>query len=62
MADLSRTIGYKTALAVVVGGIIGSGIFMKPAFVAATLQHPWLFLSVWVIAGVVTLCGALSNA
>ena len=62
MADLSRTIGYNTALAVVVGGIIGSGIFMKPAFVAATLQHPWLFLSLWVIAGVVTLCGALSNA
>lgn len=62
MAELTRTISYRTALAVIVGGIIGSGIFMKPSFVAASLGDPFMFLSVWVVAGLVTMCGALSNA
>lgn len=62
MAELIRNISYRTALAVVIGGVIGSGIFMKPAFVAGVLGDPVLLLSVWVVAGLITLCGALSNA
>jgi basic amino acid/polyamine antiporter, APA family len=46
----------------VIGGIIGSGIFMKPAVMASQLGSPeWLIL-VWIAAGFITLFGALSNA
>jgi APA family basic amino acid/polyamine antiporter len=54
-----HTIGYWAATCVVTGSIIGSGIFMKPATMAAQLGQPvWLAL-VWIIAGVFSLFGAL---
>lgn len=62
MSVLQRTLGPATAMAIVVGGVIGSGIFMKPALMAGQLEHPLLLLSVWVVAGFITLFGALSNA
>ena len=46
----------------VIGGIIGSGIFMKPAVMASQLGSPELLIAVWVGAGFITLFGALSNA
>lgn len=46
----------------VVGGVIGSGIFMKPAFMASQLGSPLLLLGIWLLAGIITLFGALSNA
>ncbi|KAA2239558.1 amino acid permease [Chitinophaga agrisoli] len=55
---ISHTIGFWAATAVVAGSIIGSGIFMKPATMAAQVGHPvWLALT-WVIAGVFSLFGA----
>jgi APA family basic amino acid/polyamine antiporter len=60
--QLKRTISLNTAIAIVVGGIIGSGIFMKPSVMAMQLGSPALLLSVWVVAGIITLFGALSNA
>lgn len=62
MSVLQRKLGSATAIAIVVGGVIGSGIFMKPALMAGQLNHPLLLLSVWVVAGFITLFGALSNA
>lgn len=62
MPSLQRTLSFKTTVAIVVGGVIGSGIFMKPALMAGQLGSPWLLLSVWVVAGCITLFGALSNA
>ncbi|WP_288096475.1 amino acid permease [Hydrotalea sp.] len=62
MAKLQRTLRFRTTVAIVVGGVIGSGIFMKPALMAGQLGAPWLLLSVWVVAGLITLFGALSNA
>jgi APA family basic amino acid/polyamine antiporter len=59
---LKRTISRNSAIAIVIGGIIGSGIFMKPSVMALQLGAPMLLLSVWVVAGLVTLFGALSNA
>lgn len=59
---LLPTIGLLTSISLVVGGIIGSGIFMKPAVMAAQLGSPEWLLFVWVLAGVITLFGALSNA
>lgn len=59
---LAPTLGLWTCVSIVVGGIIGSGIFMKPASMASQLGSPELLLLVWVGAGIITLFGALSNA
>src|SRR3954471_16055765 len=61
MNELKRTLGLKAAISIVIGGVIGSGIFMKPSLMASQLGSPLLLFSVWIVAGLVTLCGALSN-
>lgn len=55
-------LGYWTTLAIVIGAVIGSGIFKKPALMSQQLGSPELLIAVWVIAGIVTLFGALTNA
>jgi APA family basic amino acid/polyamine antiporter len=62
MPELKRTFGLWSSVSIVVGGIIGSAIFMKPALMAAQLGSPLLLIAVWMGAGVITLFGALSNA
>ncbi len=62
MSELKRTIGLTTAISIVIGSVIGSGIFMKPALMASQLGSPLLLTSVWIVAGFITLLGALSNA
>jgi basic amino acid/polyamine antiporter, APA family len=62
MNNLKRNLGLNTTIALVIGGVIGSGIFMKPALMGAQLGSPLLLLSVWAVAGIITLFGALSNA
>ena len=59
---LARTFGLWSSISLVVGGIIGSAIFMKPALMASQLGSPLLLIAVWVIGGLITLCGALTNA
>ena len=54
-----QKIGLHTAISVVVGSIIGSGIFMKPATMAAQTGSAALLIFVWVAAGVFSLFGAL---
>ena len=62
MDQLKRTLGLKAAISIVIGSVIGSGIFMKPALMAEQLGSPLLLVSVWIVAGLITLMGALSNA
>ena len=59
---LPRKLGLGSALAVLVGSVIGSGIFRSPAGIADRLPGPVPFLSVWVIGGLFALCGALTLA
>ncbi|MES2731159.1 MAG: amino acid permease [Bacteroidota bacterium] len=59
---LLRSIGLFAAIALVVGNMIGSGVFKKVAPMSAALQSPGLVLLAWLLAGVVTLFGALTNA
>lgn len=59
---LTPRLGLATTIAIVVGGMIGSGIFRNPAAMGEVLQSPLLLIGVWVVAGVVTLFGALTNA
>jgi len=42
----------------VIGGIIGSGIFLNPAYVAQRVRTPFLTLGVWVLGGAIALAGA----
>jgi basic amino acid/polyamine antiporter, APA family len=62
MNQLQRTLNSRTTIAIVIGGVIGSGIFMKPSLMLNQVGSPWILLSVWVVAGVITMFGALSNA
>lgn len=47
---------------VVIGGIIGAGIFINPYLVARTLDTPWLVLAAWAAGGAVALAGAFAYA
>ena len=60
--DLVPQIGMLVAVAYGVGSVIGSGIFRKPALMASQLGSPSLLMLVWVVAGAMTLFGALSIA
>ncbi len=62
LSTLPRVLGPFDAMTVVVGGIIGSGIFLKPAYVAGQLHHFGLIISVWIVMGLITLCGCLALA
>ncbi|HYL35343.1 MAG TPA: amino acid permease [Bryobacteraceae bacterium] len=60
--ELPRKLGLADALAIVVGMIIGGGIFLVPNLVARSLASSTAILSVWIFAGVVSLFGALGCA
>jgi len=59
---LKRELGLFSAALVVVGGIIGSGIFFTPAATAAALPSAGWVVFVWALGGVVALAGALTYA
>lgn len=60
--DLPRTLNLLDATMVVIGSMIGAGIFLKAGAIASLLPNPWLALSVWVVAGFLSLAGALTLA
>lgn len=59
---LPRTLGLWSAVAVLVGSTIGSGIYRVPARVADTVGEPQIILLAWVLGGVIALAGALTMA
>jgi len=59
---LIRRLGLWSAVAVLVGSTIGSGIFRTPAGVARLVDDVPLFLLAWVVGAAVVLCGALTYA
>src|SRR5437899_2420283 len=59
---LIPTLGVFSATMLVAGGVIGSGIFRKPGVMAAQVGSPEVLLGVWLVAGLVSLLGTLSNA
>ncbi len=58
-SGLKRQIGLATAAAVVVGEVVGVGIFLTPAAMAKSLGSPLLSLAVWLLAGLMAMAGAL---
>jgi APA family basic amino acid/polyamine antiporter len=61
-ASLARVLGPWMAAAIVVGTVIGSGVFKKARNVAENVPETGLALSVWVLGGVLALLGALAYA
>ncbi len=59
---LPRRLGFLATTALVVGTVIGSGIFRVPATVAGQVGAPSAVIIVWVLGGVISLCGAFSLA
>lgn len=57
-----RKLGLLDTSFLVIGAVVGSGIFMTPGIIAAGLPSPGLLLSVWLAGGLITLCGALTFA
>ena len=59
---LVRRLGLFDATMIVMGGIIGAGIFMNPAVVARQVHTPALMLGAWLVGGLIALVGAFIYA
>lgn len=60
--SFKRALGPFDATMVVIGGIIGSGIFINPYLVARTLDTPLMVLAAWTVGGAIALAGAFAYA
>jgi APA family basic amino acid/polyamine antiporter len=60
--SLPRVLGLWDIVSIVVGGVIGSGIFLVPSNIAAAVRYPLLIMAVWVVGGLLSLFGALTFA
>ncbi|MDQ3292338.1 MAG: amino acid permease [Bacteroidota bacterium] len=60
--QLQRSLGLQLVIVVVIGNIIGSGVYKKVAPMAAELHSSGWILICWLLGGIITLFGALSNA
>lgn len=58
--SLQKTVTFTEALAIVVGMIIGSGIFLKPGIVLQSAGSQLMAIAAWVAGGVITLASALA--
>lgn len=61
-AQLARRVGLFDATMLVMGGIVGSGIFINPYVVAQHLQAPAAILAAWAAGGLIALAGAFVYA
>src|SRR4051812_20794190 len=59
---LARRLGLFDATMIVMGGIIGAGIFVNPAVVARNVHTPFLVIGAWLIGGAIALIGAFVYA
>src|SRR6202011_1236162 len=57
MTRLARRLGLLDATMIVMGGIVGSGIFINPSIVARQFHQPLLILSAWAVGGWIALSG-----
>jgi len=60
--ELKRALGIWSAAAIVVGTVIGSGIFLVPNTMVKNVGSPGMVFAVWIFGGILTLFGALSYA
>mgnify|MGYP001951116391 CR=1 FL=1 len=60
--QLQKSIGFFVATSIVIGTVIGSGIFMKPGIVLASSGGSTMALWAWIIGGIITLASGLTIA
>jgi basic amino acid/polyamine antiporter, APA family len=58
-SELKKGVTVRSASALVVASMIGAGIFTTTGFQAAALGHPGFIFALWIVGGVLALCGAL---
>jgi amino acid transporter len=61
-SSLPRVLGPIAATAIVVGTIIGSGVFVKPHIIAKNVEYSGLVAMLWIVGGLLVLLGALAYA
>ncbi len=62
MTDLPRKLSFFDGTALLVGSVIGSGIFVVPSLIAQRVPEPGLVIGIWIFSGLLVLCGALTLA
>src|SRR5207247_10306361 len=62
MSDLPRKLSFFDGASLLVGSVIGSGIFVVPSLIARRVPEPGLVIAIWVFSGLLVLCGALTLA
>src|SRR5688572_8453317 len=62
MRDLPRKLTLFDGAALLVGTVIGSGIFVVPSLIAQRVPEPGLVIGIWLFSGLLVLCGALTLA
>ena len=60
--ELFRGLTLVDAASIVVGSILGTGVFLKTSTMATLVGNPWMVLIIWVVAGLLSLAGALAYA
>ena len=60
--QLPRVLGFTSVIGILIGSVIGSGIFVAPNAIASLVLSPQLILAVWVVGGVLSFFGALAFA
>src|SRR3974390_2394113 len=60
--SLVRGLSLMDAVMLLVGGIIGSGIFLTAAPIASAVHKPWFFLGIWLVGGIITLLACFAFA
>src|ERR1044072_5156586 len=59
---LVRGLGLVAAVSIIIGNVIGTGGFLKARVMACNVGTPGMVLTVWVVAGLLSLAGALTYA
>ncbi|MEY8537704.1 amino acid permease [Lactococcus muris] len=60
--EMKRTLGFFPALTTVMGTVIGAGVFFKAGRVAELTGQAGLHILVWVLGGIISICGGLTAA
>ena len=62
MSELPRKLTLFDSAALLVGAVVGSGIFVVPSLIARHVPEPGLVIAIWLFSGLLVLCGALALA
>jgi APA family basic amino acid/polyamine antiporter len=61
-SGLLRALGLKESVGLVLGSVIGTGVFLKAAVMSQEVKSPWIVIAAWVMAGLLSFTGALTYA